>query len=216
MIVPESSALLVFALASIGLLLIPGPAVLYIVAHGIEHGRKAAVVSALGVETGAFVHALAATLGLSAILLSSATAFSAVKYAGAAYLIFLGVKTLIARESASEQQQTDARPKRLRDLYTRGTIVNILNPKVALFFFAFLPQFVDPDRGSAAAQTLFLGVLFVALAACTDCCYAMVSGTAGRWLKGNPKFSSFRRYFSGSMYLLLGVVTVFTGSRKSK
>lgn len=213
MVVPESSALLVFALASIGLLLIPGPAVLYIVAHGIEHGRKAAVVSALGVETGAFVHAVAATLGLSAILLSSATAFSAVKYVGAAYLIILGIKTLRTRDDAAAS--VDRQPKRLRDLYTRGTVVNILNPKVALFFFAFLPQFVDPDRGSVAAQTLLLGVIFVLLAACTDCCYAMISGSAGGLLKNNPRFANFRRYFSGGMYLVLGVMTVFTGSRKS-
>jgi threonine/homoserine/homoserine lactone efflux protein len=213
MVVPESSDLLVFALASVGLLLIPGPAVLYIVAHGIEHGRKAAVASALGVETGAFVHALAATAGLSAILLSSATAFSAVKYVGAAYLIVLGIKTLRSRESSATV--LERQPKRLRDLYTRGTVVNILNPKVALFFFAFLPQFVDPNRGSAAAQTLLLGVIFVLLAACTDCTYAMISGSAGGLLKNNPRFNNVRRYFSGGMYVLLGVLTVFTGSRKS-
>jgi threonine/homoserine/homoserine lactone efflux protein len=209
---PETATLAVFMLAAGTLLIVPGPSVLYIVAHGIDQGRRAALASVLGIEIASLVHVTAATLGLSALLVSSATAFNVVKYAGAAYLIVLGVRTLFARGGV--QTSHGAVPKPLRRVFMQGVVVNLLNPKTALFFFAFLPQFVEPERGSVAGQTLLLGGLFVALAIFTDSSYALLSGSVGGWLKGNLGFLRAQRYFAGSVYLALGVATALTGSRK--
>lgn len=208
----STSTIAVFLVAAGALLLIPGPAVLFIVARGIDQGRRAAIVSALGVETGSLVHISAATLGLSALLVSSATAFSVVKYVGAAYLIYLGIRTLLTRQQAGIE--VVVAPKSLRSLFAQGAIVNILNPKTALFFLAFFPQFIDPAHGSVAIQTLLLGCMFVTLSVCTDFSYALLAGTAGSWLKGNLGFFRAQRYFAGSIYLALGVVTAFTGARR--
>lgn len=209
---PTPSTVAVFVLAAFGLIVIPGPAVLYIVARGIHQGRLAALVSALGVEVGALVHVVAAALGLSALLLSSAVAFSVVKWAGAAYLVYLGIRTLLAPETTT--QTTAVAPKSLPRIFVQGFLVNLLNPKVALFFFAFLPQFVDPTRGTVAAQTLVLGGLFVAMAACSDSVYALLAGSLGGWLRGNLRFLRAQRWFTGTVYLALGATTALTGSEK--
>ena len=157
---PDTSTLLVFAAAALALIVVPGPAVLYIVAQSIDRGRLAGFVSALGIAVGGLVHVSAAAIGLSSLLVSSATAFAAVKYAGAAYLIGLGLYTLLVRKE--EPAAALPRERRLRRRFGQGVVVNVLNPKTALFFFAFLPQFVDPDKGSAALQIGILGLLFVA------------------------------------------------------
>jgi threonine/homoserine/homoserine lactone efflux protein len=209
---PDASTVAVFMLAAGLLLIVPGPAVLYIVARGIDQGRRAALASMLGIEIASLFHITAATLGLSALLVSSATAFNVVRYAGAAYLIFLGVRTLLSRGDV--RRSTGTAPASLRRVFAQGVVVNLLNPKTALFFFAFLPQFVDPARGSVAGQTLFLGGLFVALAVCSDGSYALLSGSLGGWLKGHLGFLRAQRYFAGSVYLALGVATALTGSRK--
>ena len=149
---PAWATLGVFALAALALLAVPGPSVLYIVTQSIRDGRRAGLVSMLGIQTGALVHVTAAALGLSALLVSSATAFDAVKFAGAAYLIYLGARRLLGRD---EPDLTDPREQvELRRLYTQGIVVNVLNPKTALFFFALLPQFVDPARGPVFVQVL--------------------------------------------------------------
>src|SRR5258708_5943672 len=146
---PALSTIALFLLAALGLLLIPGPSVLYILTHSVAQGKRAGLASVLGIELAGLIHAIAAALGLSALLLTSALAFSIVKYLGAAYLIYQGVPTLVARE---ERQQTAAAPQSLSQLLTRGFLVNLLNPKTALFFYAFLPQFVNPARGAVAGQ----------------------------------------------------------------
>ena len=193
----------VFLLAALILLLTPGPAVLYIIARSMDQGRLAGFVSVLSIETGNSVHVLAATLGLSAILLSSALAFSIVKYLGAAYLIYLGVRRLLTRnqdhEIASLQRQS------LRRIYSQGVLVAALNPKTALFFLAFLPQFVDPSTGSVTLQLLTLGGLFVMMAIVTDSMYALLASTAGGWLKRNRSFLRADRYIVGSVYIGLGL-----------
>ena len=144
---PAPHALLTFALASMALLLVPGPSVIYIVTRSISQGRGAGIVSMLGIETGGLVHVTAAALGLSALLASSATAFDVVRFAGAGYLVYLGIRRL--REPTSlTAVLTPASPRRL---FTQGIVVNVLNPKTALFFLAFLPQFIDPSRGSGRA-----------------------------------------------------------------
>ncbi len=202
----------VFLTATLILLLTPGPAVLYIVTRSIDQGRKAGLVSVLAVESGNFFHALAAALGLSALLVSSALAFDIVKYLGAAYLIYLGVRKLLSREEVDETAHVE--PTSLRRIFTQGVTVAILNPKTALFFFAFLPQFTDVSRGSIAPQMLALGVIFVSLATITDGLYAMLAGSAGRWLKGNRGFLRFQRYFIGSVYIGLGLTAALASGNK--
>jgi len=207
----EASTLYLFILASVTLVIIPGPAVLYIVARGIDHGRLGGLVSVLGIETGGFFHVSAASLGLSAILASSALAFSVVKYLGAAYLIYLGVRSFLDSEPLV-LDQADSRTRSLRGIYTQGVIVNVLNPKTALFFLAFLPQFVDPQRGQIALQVLLLGLLFVLIATISDSLYALLSGTLGQWLKEHLQVMRAQRYFSGGVYIALGLFTAFSGA----
>jgi len=199
-----------FVVASLSLLLIPGPAVLYIITRSIDQGRTAGVVSVLGIEVGGLFHVAAAALGLSAILLSSALAFTVVKYLGAAYLIYLGIRKLTTREKLEDTQSSA--PTSLRRIFSQGVVVNVLNPKTALFFFAFLPQFVDSSRGSVALQMLLLGCTFVALATVTDGLYAILSGTFAGLLKGNMRFLRLQRYFAGTIYIGLGLVTALSGS----
>lgn len=209
---PDPSTIALFVVAAAVLIVIPGPGVLYIVARSVSQGRRAGIVSALGVNVGSLVHVIAAALGLSALLVSSALAFSLVKYAGAAYLIYLGVRTLLARGAAHETATLPPVP--LMRVFRQGVIVNVLNPKVALFFFAFLPQFIDPARGAVAGQILFLGVLFFLMGACSDSLYALLAGTAGRWLRGNVRFGQAQRYATGGIYIGLGVATALTGTDK--
>ena len=201
----------VFLLAALILLLTPGPAVLYIVARSLDQGRLAGFVSVLSIEVGNFVHVLAAALGLSAILMSSALAFSVVKYLGAAYLIYLGLRRLLDREAA--YQPAAFQHQSLGRIFRQGVIVAVLNPKTALFFFAFLPQFVDPSKGSDSLQLLTLGCLFVFMAIFTDGLYALLAGTAGQWLKGTRSFVRVERYVVGSVYIGLGVMAALADTR---
>ena len=206
---PEWSMLAVFVLAALALLVVPGPAVLYIVARGIDQGRTAALVSALGVQAGSLVHVVAAALGLSALLVSSAVAFSVVKYLGAAYLLFLGVRTLLSR--GAENPSAVGQTRSLRRVFAQAMVVQVLNPKVAIFFFVFLPQFVDPERGSVAAQTLLFGGLLTALGICTDGLYALLAGTAGGVLRRRGGVLRAQRYVAGTVYLGLGAATALAG-----
>ena len=209
---PTPSTLALFALAAWALLIVPGPAVLYIVARGIVQGRRSALVSALGIQVGGLCHVFAATLGVSAILVSSAAAFTVVKYAGAAYLVYLGLRTLLARQRP--RQAVDAAPAPLRRVFVQGVVVNLLNPKTALFFFAFLPQFVDATRGSVGAQIVLLGSILVVLGTLSDLAYALAAGSVGGWLRANPKFLRAQRYLAGSVYLGLGAATALRGARQ--
>ncbi len=202
----------VFLLAALILLLTPGPAVLYIVARSVDQGRRAGLVSVLSIEVGNSVHVLAAALGLSALIFSSALAFSIVKYLGAAYLIYLGLRRLFTREPM--QQTARLQPQNLRRIFRQGVIVAILNPKTALFFLAFLPQFVDPTRGAVAAQLLTLGCLFVLMAIITDSCYALLAGTAGQWLKGTRSFARAERYVVASVYIGLGLTAALADTQR--
>ncbi len=210
---PELSTLAVFAVAALVLLVVPGPSVLYIVTRSIHQGRMAGVVSVLGVHIGSLVHVAAAALGLSALLMSSALAFAAVKYLGAAYLIYLGVRTLRARGEV--ERSAEVRTDRLTRVLSQGVIVNVLNPKTALFFLAFLPQFIDPSRGSVAFQIGVLGAFFVLLGMISDGTYALLAAAAGRWLRGNLRFGRVQRYFSGGVYLTLGTAAALSGSNSA-
>ena len=211
-VIPGASNIGLFIGAALVLLLIPGPAVLYIVARSMAQGRMAGFVSDLGVHAATLIHVMAAALGLSALLASSALAFSIVKYAGAAYLIWLGLKKLFGRVEDAEAGAL-ARHSYAR-LFRDGFIVNLLNPKTALFFFAFLPQFAEPERGHLAVQITFLGLLFAALGFVTDGCYALLAGTAGNWLKRSRRFLEIERYVSGTLFIGLGLTAVFAGNQR--
>jgi threonine/homoserine/homoserine lactone efflux protein len=189
---------------------VPGPAVLYIVAQAVDQGRLAGIVSMLGIHTGTLVHVAAAAIGLSALLVSSATAFSVVKYAGAAYLVFLGVRRLLGRDDGASSRAVKAP---LRRLYARGVVVNVLNPKTALFFFAFHPQFVDVDAGHVGLQIALLGCLFVGLGFLSDGTYAVLAGTFAERMRGTARVARAQRYVSGSIFVGLGVATALSGSK---
>jgi len=208
---PDAPTFALFVAAALVMLIVPGPSVLYIVARSVEGGRTAGLISVLGVQTGALVHIAFAALGLSAILASSAVAFSVVKWLGAAYLIWLGLRRIFGGD---EEEDVSVEPERLPRVYLQGVVVNVLNPKTALFFLAFLPQFVDPARGAAWTQILLLGATFVVLALCSDGLYALLSGTAGGWLRRRMKEASFRRgqrFVSGSVLIALGAAAAVSG-----
>ena len=208
----ESSQLYFFLGAALALLLVPGPAVLYITARSANQGRLAGLVSVLAIETANFLQAVAATLGLSAILLSSALAFDVVKYLGAAYLIYLGIRKLLAREEESGTEMINQ--ESLSRIYWQGFAINLLNPKTALFFFAFLPQFVDPTQGNVTGQTLLLGAIFVVMALITDSLYALLASSLAGRLRSSHHFQKGQRYFAGLVYVGLGITTALTGSKK--
>lgn len=211
---PDISTFVVVALASLALTLTPGPAVLYIVARGVEGGRAAGFVSAFGIAAGGLIHILFAAVGLSALLASSATAFSVVKWLGVAYLLWLGLSRLFGKEGSTV---ATSERRNLPGVFWQGMVVDVLNPKVALFFLAFLPQFVDPALGSAWLQILLLGLTFSVVGLCTDSLYTLLSSTASGWLKRGYRSVGFRRgqrYFSGGVYLALGMATAVSGAGK--
>ncbi len=207
----DTSRLIFFMSAAFALLITPGPAVLFIIARSVDQGRLAGIASVLGIEVGSLVHVAAAAFGLSAVLMSSALAFELVKYLGAAYLIYLGLHKLLVNEEVDPERSAPRLPR--SRLFYQGFIVNLFNPKTALFFFAFLPQFVDRSQGSVTIQILTLGMIFMGMAVCSDSMYALLAGTLGNWLRGNRKFLRGVRYFSGSMYIALGLAAAFAGPK---
>jgi threonine/homoserine/homoserine lactone efflux protein len=187
-------------------LLVPGPAVIYVATRAVEQGRAAGLASVFGVATGGLIHVVAAAVGLSAILAASAVAFNAVKLAGAAYLVVLGIRRI---RSAGQGEQRAAEPASLRRIYLQGMVVQALNPKAALFFLAFLPQFIDPARG-VAFQVVVLGALFVALGVCSDSAWALLASTAGAWLRRRPSAAEGKQV-TGAVYVGLGLTAAVAG-----
>jgi len=210
----ELSKLYLFMGAALVLLLIPGPAVLYITARSASQGRMAGLVSVLAIETANFVQAAAAALGLSAILLSSALAFDVVKYLGAAYLIYLGIRRLFSR--LEEVENEAMKRESLARIYWQGFVVNILNPKVAIFFLAFLPQFVDRDHGPVWSQTLALGLLYIGLGLCSDSLYVVVGAKVGQWLGGRAEALGASRYAEAGILVGLGMITLALPHQRAK
>ena len=208
--IPEAANLAVFLVAALALLLVPGPAVVYVVARSIHQGRRAGLASVLGIHVGTLVHIAAATAGLSALVVSSAVAFTVVKLAGAVYLVGLGLWTLFSRRA--ELEIAIEGDRNLRGAFAQGIVVNVLNPKTALFFLAFLPQFVDRDASYPAVQIALLGLLFAALGLVTDSLWALAAGTAGGFLRRSRRFVRTQRYVTGTVYVGLGVATAFAGS----
>jgi threonine/homoserine/homoserine lactone efflux protein len=203
--VPDATTLMMFIAATVAVLVVPGPSVLFIVARTLEHGRRGGVVSMLGVEAGALLHVGAATVGVSALVASAPGALLVVKVAGAGYLLVLGVRALrrsgdVVIPGCGQASSTTGR------LFRQGLLVDALNPKTTMFFLAFLPQFVDPAAGAVAMQTLVLGLCFLALATLSDGGYALVAGTVADRLRRSPAARTRLRRASGAAYLGLAAL----------
>jgi threonine/homoserine/homoserine lactone efflux protein len=213
--VPSLSTLPVFIVASIALLVIPGPAVLFIVARSGAQGRRAGFVSVVGVHTASIVHVGAAVAGLSAVVVASAIAFTVVKLIGGLYLIYLGVKSIRgARRLVRATTTPSARPE--KRLFAEAFVVNLLNPKVALFFLAFLPQFVERGHGAIWTQTLVLGLVYIALGLCSDSVYVLIGARMGSWMNGRAERLRASRYAEGGILVGLGVLTLALPHHKTK
>jgi len=213
-LLPSSSALLGFLAASLAMLAVPGPSVVYVVARTTAHGRRAGLYSMAGLETGAALHVVATAAGLAALLARSPALFDAVRWTGAAYLVWLGVRELrAARARATSpgdpagEDAAQRSPRRWR-LFTDGVLVDVLNPKTALFFLAFLPQFADPARGAVAPQLALLGGLFVGLAALVDSSYALLADRMSWRLRASERARRYLGRASGGIYLALAGAAV--------
>jgi len=212
---PTTATLIAFAAAAFALVVIPGPNLIYIITRGIQQGRRAAVVSSLGVQLGMVVHIVLATFGLSALVARSPVLYDVIRYAGAAYLVWMGISLLRKRHAVADEVG-ELRPASTRQLFLHGFAINMLNPKVILFVLALLPQFVDPARGSTVSQMLILGAVFIVVALVSDTTYALVSGSLGAWLKRHPGSGRHRDRASGLVYLMLGLVVALTGPSSAR
>ncbi len=206
-VIPELESILLFLTAATILVIIPGPAVLYIMSKSIEHGRKAGIVSVLGISIGGLVHVIAAAIGISAIILASTLAFSILKYLGALYLIYLGIKKILKKTPTPEQQEIGTK-QRLSKIFYEGVLVNALNPKTAIFFLAFLPQFISPANGGVTSQIIFLGLLFIVVALLGDLLYVILSSKIASWIKSSKASGRVQRYIIGAIYIVLGLLTL--------
>ncbi|MEY3801949.1 MAG: hypothetical protein RLZZ51_231 [Actinomycetota bacterium] len=200
---PDINSLISFAIASIALLVIPGPAVLYIINRSVSDGRTIGFAGVAGIELGTFMHVLAATAGLSAILATSPNAFNTVKYLGALYLVFVGLRTLSRRPAAID---SSASSMTKLQAFRQGFIINTLNPKIALFFLSFLPQFIDQDKNKNALQALILGIVFVTCGFITDGIYAVTASSLREVLAKGKTLPFVQRYIAGVVFIGLGIV----------
>lgn len=207
---PDPSSIVTFAVASLALLLIPGPAVIYVLNRSVSDGREIGFAAVAGLELGNMVHVIAASAGLSAVLATSATAFNTVKWLGAGYLVFVGLRTLLVRPRAvSGDLPSTTRSQAFR----QGVVVNTLNPKVALFFLSYLPQFIDADNGAAWSQSLVLGTIFVAIGFMTDGTYAVAASALRQVLLSGRTLPFVQRYVAGTVFVALGLMASTTSRR---
>lgn len=204
---PDIGSIVTFGIASVALLVIPGPAVIYILNRSVSDGREVGLAAVAGLELGNFMHVIAASAGLSAVLATSATAFNAVKWLGAGYLVFVGLRTLISKPAAMSGDSSSVTLKRS---FTQGVVVNTLNPKVALFFLSYLPQFIDADKGAAWSQALILGSTFVVLGCITDGMYALTASALRNKLLTGRTLPFVQRYVAGTVFVALGVMAATT------
>ncbi|MBB3012004.1 LysE family translocator [Cupriavidus alkaliphilus] len=212
---PPWPLLTAFVVASLALAITPGPAVVYIVTRTLAQGRQAGLASIGAVALGNLGNAIGASLGLAVLFSVSALAFTVVKYAGAAYLIWLGLRALRGAGTSAAGGVPEESPRSLRQVVRDGFVVALLNPKTAIFFAAFLPQFMNPE-GSALAQSLALGVAFVLIAATTDACYVMAAAAVMPALRRAGRARAMGRYLTGAAFIGLGIFTAASGSRAPK
>ena len=202
---PDLDKIILFASMASLLIVIPGPAVLYLLAKSMGEGVKAGFISVLGIGVGALVHVLCSAIGISAILLASSNAFNILKYAGAFYLLYLGIQKLRSSNSLSLISGAKVQTNKNK-LFFEGMLINILNPKTAVFFLAFLPQFINPEKGQPTFQIIFLGLLFVGIAAISNSTYVLVSSKISNWLKNNPSFYKRQHMVMAGVYFFLAVI----------
>ncbi|RCV47358.1 LysE family translocator [Marinitenerispora sediminis] len=207
----DTHTLAIFIAAGAALVIAPGPNLIYILTRSVSQGRRAGVISSLGVETGTLVHITATAVGLSSLLAASELAFNVVKYVGAGYLVYLGIRALRDGDQLSLTPSSATPPRALPRVYRDGILVSIFNPKVALFFMAFLPQFVDPAQGSVVAQVVQLGGIMAVMGLAMDLVYALGGGAIGGWLARRPALASRQHYLVGGVYLSLGAATALSG-----
>ncbi|RJF98088.1 LysE family translocator [Noviherbaspirillum saxi] len=210
---PAWPLMLAFLFASLALALTPGPAVIYVVTRTLAQGRRAGIASVAGVALGNFGNAVGAAIGLAALFAISSIAFSVVKYAGAAYLIYLGIKALRAPDAQAVEQRFGA--ARIGRVFRDGFVVALLNPKTTIFFAAFLPQFMDPSA-PVIGQSIVLGAVFVAIAATTDCFYVFAAGAIAPMLGRMRGANVVGRYVTAGAFIGLGVFTAAVGGRSAK
>ncbi len=205
----DPDRLLPFALAALALVLIPGPNQAMVIARSLNGGRRAGMIASLGLNTGTLVHALAAGLGLSAILATSATAFTIVKLVGAAYLIYLGIRLMLTNNPIDSPTTLQVTTNDWQRAYGKAVMTGVLNPKVAIFFLAFLPQFVDPEAGSVLVQFLMLGLILAVIGLLVDSIVASAAGSLGRFLARNPTFARWQERVTGFAFVALGIRLAF-------
>ncbi|MDJ0698553.1 MAG: LysE family translocator [Woeseiaceae bacterium] len=210
MLLPDTTTLAAFVAASVVLALVPGPVVIYVVARSVTHGRSSGLTSVAGVAAGNWCNAVGASVGLAAVFAVSGTAFTVVKLAGAAYLVYLGVQTI--RSPSPNQKQNKPSATATNRVFRDGFLIALLNPKTALFFAAFLPQFMTADA-QPAIQAVLLGSLFVLIAALTDSAYALLASTSSRYVSRSLAVQRGGRFLGGAAFIGLGLVTAVTGDR---
>jgi len=203
----DCASLLIFISVTAFLVATPGPNTFYIITRSIQGGYHAGIASCAGRLLATLVHIAAAASGLSLIVLSSPSLFNFIKYAGAGYLIWIGAKTIVSK-SKSETMAENGDAK-YGSIIRHGFLVNLLNPKTALFFLAFLPQFVNPSIGGVTHQFVLLGSILAVVGTTSDSIYVLLAGTVGKWLRNNLTFFRSLRYVAGSVYLSLGVAAAF-------
>jgi threonine/homoserine/homoserine lactone efflux protein len=202
-LMPDFSTLGAFFAAAFLLNIAPGPDMLYVIGRSIGQGRRAGTVSAVGIFVGCLVHIFVAAVGLAALLRSSPVAYNIVRYAGAAYLVYLGMRVLFERASTLKAPEIQSAP--LGRIFTQGAITNVLNPKVALFFLAFLPQFIQPQRGSVALQIIVLGLIFDVGGTLVNLAVAQAGGRLGDVIKRHSGLARLQRWFTGAVFIGLGM-----------
>jgi threonine/homoserine/homoserine lactone efflux protein len=192
-----------FIVAAALLTIAPGPDIIYVLTRGVAQGRKAGIAAALGFATGCIFHTALAAVGVAALIRSSELAFDAVRYAGAAYLVWIGVQALRHRASFSVEGSNES--KALATIYRQSVLGNILNPKVTLFFLAFLPQFVNVEAGGVGLQMALLGLVFMALTVLIFGAVALFAGWIGAWMRSKPVIGERLNVFAGLTFIALGI-----------
>lgn len=206
-ILPELENILLFIATASLLIIMPGPSILYITAQSVEHGFKAGLISMMGIAVGGLVHVLMAGIGISALLVSSAYIFSLLKTLGAIYLIYLGIRKILDKSPLNNNLPLNKR-KKLPTIFYEGIVTNVLNPKTAIFFFAFLPQFINAGKGGSSSQITFLGLLFLLIAIITHSIYVLLAGSISNWIKNSKTYAKTHRFLFGSVYIFLGFITL--------
>lgn len=201
---PSFETLMIFTTAAIAITLVPGPSMLYVASRSIVHGRTAGIWSALGLATGLFIHTVSASLGLSAILVYFPPVFFIIKYLGAAYLIYLGIQMLRTNKRSPLSREKIPELNHVR-VYGQGVITEILNPKTALFFLSFLPQFIDPVQGSSTTQMMILGGILVFTALVADLFIAISGGALSRSMLAQPLVQKIQNWLAGTVLIALGL-----------